>query len=228
MKNQIVFTKRTPQEILKSEKNGILNFQNLYSVYLFNNEPIFQKAINSPNNFIFPDGKIPSLFLKTKQIRGPTFAKNFLQNELDEKQKHLFILPKIKDKDQLIKKFPRLKNSKAYSPPYIQNITFSKKEIEKITKQLKQFKPNYVWICIGNPKQEILANQLYKRYPTFYFNIGAAIDFLLNKKKESPPIFKKLGLEWFYRLITDFKYSKKKVWKSLVGLKYLHGGIKIE
>lgn len=227
MEKLMIFTSKVPEEILKSNKNGILNFQNMYSLYLFNNEPAFQKAIIAPNNLIFPDGKILSFFLKTKQIRGPTFTKEFLQNKLNKKQKHFFILSKEKHLDELIKKFPESKNSKAYSPPYIQNITFPKKEIEKITKQLKQFKPDYIWVCIGNPKQEILANQLYKKYKAFYFNVGAAIDFVLERKKEAPSIFRKLGLEWFYRLITDFKHSKKKVLGSLIGLKYLRR-IKLE
>jgi len=220
MKNPMIFTNRTPKEILKSNKNGILNFQNLYSVYLFNNNPTFKKAITSQNNFIFPDGKILSLFLKTKQIRGPTFTRDFFQNKLNEKQKHFFILPETKHFEELIEKFPKLKNSKVYSPPYFQNIIFSEKEVEK---KLKQFKPDFVWIGIGNPKQEILANYLYKKHPTFYFNVGAVIDYLLQRKKEAPLIFRKFGLEWFYRLITDFKYSKGKVWKSLIGLRYLKG-----
>lgn len=217
----MIFTNKTPEEIMKFNKTGVLNFQNLYSVYLFNNKPAFKKSITSANNFIFPDGRILSLLLRTKQIRGPSFTKNFFENKLDNKQKHFFILSNIKDFGKLIKKFPKLKNSKAHIPPHIPNIIFSEKEKEKIIKQLKKFKPDYIWACIGNPKQEILANQLYKKYPAFYFNVGAAIDFLLEKKKEAPAIFRRIGVEWFYRLITDFKYSRKKVWKSLIGLKYL-------
>ncbi|MFH0712195.1 MAG: WecB/TagA/CpsF family glycosyltransferase [archaeon] len=221
MKKQIVFTKKTPEEIMRSNKNGILNFQNLYSIYLFNHEPIFQKAITSPNNFIFPDGKTISLFLRIKQIRGPSFTKNFFEKKLSNNQKHFFIGPSERDLKILIKKFPKLKNSQTHNPPYIKEIIFPKKEEKTILNKLKKIKPKYIWICIGNPKQEILANQLYKKYPTFYFTVGAAMDFLLEKKKESPTIFRRLGVEWAYRLITDFKYSWKKVWKSFVALKYL-------
>jgi len=222
MQNRLKFTNKTPQEILELNKNGVLNFQNLYSVYLFNNEPIFKKAITSPNNFIFPDGKILSFFLKTKQIRGPTFTRDFFQNKLNSKQKHFFIGLSKDDLAVLIKKFSKLKGAESYNPPYIKEIVFSKKEIEKIIKQLKKFKPDFIWVCIGNPKQEILANQLYKKYPAIFFNIGVAMDFLLNKKKEAPRIFRKIGLEWFYRLITDFKYSRRKVWRSLIAIKYLN------
>lgn len=227
MLNKIFFTKKTPYEVLQSKKSGVLNFQNLYSVYLFHKEPIYQKALTSPNNFIFPDGRIVGLFLDAKQIRGSSFTKNFLESELNKDQKHFFILPEIEDFTKLVGKFPDLKNSKAYSPSYIQCMVFPEEEVSEIAEQINQFKPNFVWVCIGNPKQEILANQLYKKCPTFYFVVGAAIDFLLERKKESPSIFRKVGLEWFYRLITDFEHSKKKVWRSLLGLKYLRNGVEI-
>ena len=42
-------------------------------------------------------------------------------------------------------------------------------------------------------------------------NVGAALDFLLEKKKQAPNAVKALGIEWLYRLITDFEHSKKKV-----------------
>ncbi len=221
MKKQMTFTKKSPKEILKKKKHGILNFQNLHSVYLFNKEPTFQKAIMSKNNFTFPDGTAVSLFLKTKQIRGPSFTKDFFENKLTEKQKHFFILPEEEYLDELKNKFPKLKISKMHVPSYIQDVEFSKKEIGKIMKQIKRNKPDYVWVCIGNPKQEILSNQLHKKYKTFYLNVGAAMDFLLAKKAKAPKIFIKSRLEWLYRLITDFKYSKKKVGRSFIALMYL-------
>ena len=101
-------------------------------------------------------------------------------------------------------------------------MSFDEKEIKKISVKINSFKPTYVWVGIGNPKQEILASQLFeKTKAAYFFNVGAAIDFILGKKKESPPFFSKIGLEWLYRLITDFKYSRKKVLKSFFGLFYL-------
>jgi len=218
---KLTFTSKSPDEILKQNKTGVLNFQNLYSVYLFNSHQEFKGAIASPDNFIFPDGRILSFFLKTKQVRGPSFTRHFLQTQISNKQKHFFILPEIKDLELLIEKYPKLKNSKAHSPSYIKNSTFSEQEIESILEQIKKAKPTHIWICIGNPKQEILANQLYKKYLALYFNVGAATDFLLEKKKEVPLVFRRLGVEWLYRFVTDFKHSKHKVIKSLVGLQYI-------
>ncbi len=98
------------------------------------------------------------------------------------------------------------------------------KKLEKGQAKLNKFgnktKADYVWVGIGCPKQNLLSSQLFKKTKAQYFvNIGAALDFLLGKKEEAPLIIRELGIEWLYRLVTDFKYSKKKVWRSLMGLK---------
>jgi exopolysaccharide biosynthesis WecB/TagA/CpsF family protein len=217
-----LFTNEKPEEIIKQRKHGILNFQNLYSIYLFKKEEEFRKSITQKGNLIFPDGKLLSVLLRKTQVRGPTFTLNFLKNE-NENKKHFFIGI---DKEQikiLNKLFPNIKSKKIrnFQLPVIKGLKFSEEEIKKILQELKKFKPDYVWVCIGNPKQEILSNQLFKKYKTFYFNIGAGMDFVLGKKKESPKIFRIIWLEWFYRLITDFRHSKKKVLGSFIGLRYL-------
>jgi exopolysaccharide biosynthesis WecB/TagA/CpsF family protein len=45
--------------------------------------------------------------------------------------------------------------------------------------------------------------------------VGASIDFLLGLQKRAPMIFQKLGLEWFYRLITQPKIRAKRIWDAL-------------
>ena len=87
---------------------------------------------------------------------------------------------------------------------------------------LKKFKPDYVWVCVGSPKQDILANQLFSKFKSNYITMGAAIDFLLEKKKEAPALFRALALEWLFRLVTDYRTTNKKVWRSLMALKYLN------
>jgi len=227
------FTMKTPQEVIDDEKHAILNFQNLYSVYLFYKNPIFQKEIMNTKNHIFPDGASVSTILSIKYMRripriiGPLFTKEFLMRASDKK--HFIIGLTDSEVKNIFLMFPQIskENIKTYNPPFIKNLVFPKKEIDKIAIQIKNFNPDFVWVGLGNPKQEILANQLYKKYPCFYFNVGAALDYLAGKKKQSPIIFRSLGLEWFYRGITDFKNSNKKILRSFIGLRYL-GKIGIE
>ena len=67
-----------------------------------------------------------------------------------------------------------------------------------------------VLLCLGHPKQELLAKEL-KNYdwagsrPDWIMCVGATIDFLTGEQKRAPKVFQRLGLEWFFRLITNPK-----------------------
>ena len=67
-----------------------------------------------------------------------------------------------------------------------------------------------VLLCLGHPKQELLAKEL-KNYdwagsrPDWIMCVGATIDFLTGEQKRAPRAFQKIGLEWFFRLITNPK-----------------------
>jgi N-acetylglucosaminyldiphosphoundecaprenol N-acetyl-beta-D-mannosaminyltransferase len=67
-----------------------------------------------------------------------------------------------------------------------------------------------VLLCLGHPKQELLAIEL-KDYdwagsrPDWIMCVGATIDFLIGEQKRAPKMFQKIGLEWFFRLITNPK-----------------------
>jgi N-acetylglucosaminyldiphosphoundecaprenol N-acetyl-beta-D-mannosaminyltransferase len=65
-----------------------------------------------------------------------------------------------------------------------------------------------VLLCLGHPKQELLAKEL-KNYdwagsrPDWIMCVGATVDFLIGDQKRAPKIFQVLGLEWFFRLLTN-------------------------
>ena len=174
-------------------------------------------------NINFPDSRFISRVLKTPQKRGPSFTARFLNSDTVKNKKHFFI--GLNEEDMIkISEICSInaRYLKAHNPPYIKETEFSEEERNKIIKKIKKSKPDFIWVCVGSPKQEILANQLFKKYKGIYFNVGAATDFLLKKKKESPEIFRKVGLEWSYRLVTDFKTTRKKAWRSFISLKYIN------
>ena len=55
--------------------------------------------------------------------------------------------------------------------------------------------------------------------PDWVLCIGASIDFLIGDQKRAPKIFTNLGLEWFYRLISNpkkfFLRYLNAIWPSL-------------
>ncbi|NPE27145.1 WecB/TagA/CpsF family glycosyltransferase [Methanococcoides sp. SA1] len=232
MKKKIRFQKLSKKEMFKflktNKKRKTLNFLNLHDIYQFNKEEEFQKSLLKKEGMNFIDGFAISLYLsiinfkKIVRVRGPTFTRDFLlDKDLPKNKSHFFIGLEKDDIRKLKEKIPNLK-AENYNPPYIKKIKFPKKEINKIANLINKKRSDYVWVGIGCPKQNILSNELFEKTKAQYFvNIGAALDFLLDKKQEAPLIVRELGVEWLYRLVTDFKYSRKKVWRSFLGLGYI-------
>lgn len=218
-----MFNRKDPLKEMSSKEKKIFNFLNLYSLWLFENNKLFRIHILKKENMNFPDGAMIQRKIKSNRVRGPAFTKRILISDIARNKKHFFIGLEDSEIEKLSKVIGiESKQIGAYNPPFINGIEFSKEKQEKIIKSVNNFKTDYLWICIGNPKQEILSNQIFDSVKVDkIFNVGAALDFLLGRKKESPLIFRKLGVEWLYRFIIDFKYSKKKVWRSFVALKYL-------
>lgn len=218
--------------ILKNffKKKTIFNFCNSNDFYHFKTNKLYLEKYSRKQNFNLIDGFMVSLYLGEKRLRGPEFTQRFFEDkELLKNKKHFFIGFEKKDLNLLVKKKPILnkKNLWSYNPPYIKDIVFSKKEIQKIMKLVNKRKVDYLWIGIGAPKQTIMANQIYDKVNSkFIFNVGAAFDFVTEKKKEAPRFIQKIGLEWLFRLITDFKYPKKKIYQSLLGTFYMIGNIR--
>jgi N-acetylglucosaminyldiphosphoundecaprenol N-acetyl-beta-D-mannosaminyltransferase len=232
--NKIYFEKTTKEDsylfLQKNKERKILNFLNAHDIYMMNKEIVFSKALLDKNNINYIDGFLISAILSISNLkriprnRGPTFTKDFLKSQkLSRKYKHFFIGLNEEDLTKIKKKYPHLKNSFSYNPPYIKTYKFDKNEIEKISNMINSKKPDFVWVGIGSPKQNIISVDLfYKTKAKYFVNIGAALDFFLEKKQEAPLIFRELGLEWFYRLIKDFRYSYKKVARSLSAIIYIN------
>lgn len=198
--DNMYFSKENPQIEARKKGRKIFNFLNMHSLYLFNNNFKFKESVSSRDCINFPDGMIIAKKIKSKKFRGPDFTRTFLLSDLAKKKKHFF----IGLNENEIEKLSHItgieeKNIEAHNPPFISGIEFSKKNKQIMTKKINSSKSDYLWICVGNPKQEILGYQLFDSIKANkIFNVGAALDFLLGRKKESPKFWQRTGLEWLY------------------------------
>ncbi len=71
---------------------------------------------------------------------------------------------------------------------------------ENLIKELKNKKPDIVFIAQGSPRQEILMDELIKEHPALYMGLGGSFDVYTGLKKRAPKFFLKYNLEWLYRL----------------------------
>jgi len=62
-----------------------------------------------------------------------------------------------------------------------------------------------VFLALGAPKGELVAQRLRREGapPAVYLQVGAAFDFVCGKPKRAPAWMRRIGMEWFYRLVSD-------------------------
>lgn len=69
---------------------------------------------------------------------------------------------------------------------------------------LSGLNPDFVFVCLGSPKQEKFFMELRDLLPAaVYVGAGAAVDFASGSKVRAPRLMQKLGLEWTWRLAQE-------------------------
>lgn len=79
-------------------------------------------------------------------------------------------------------------------------------------------KPDILFVAYGAPKQEIwVSNNLNKLSKIqIIMVVGGSFDFYSGKIKRAPHVFRKLGLEWLFRLYKQPRIRIKRIWNALV------------
>lgn len=112
-----------------------------------------------------------------------------------------------KDAEKIESCFKDLKNVSVVIPP--ENLT-----VENLVKfvnheQRLSLRPRIVIICLGFPLQEEAGLQIAKLWKSPVICLGASLDFYIGIKQRAPWIFRKLLLEWLWRLISE----PKRLWR---------------
>ncbi len=77
-------------------------------------------------------------------------------------------------------------------------------QLDRIAQQLADAKPDLVLMAFGAPKQELLISRIEQRVrPAVMLGIGASLDFIAGTVKRAPPIMRRTGFEWLYRLAQE-------------------------
>ena len=114
------------------------------------------------------------------------------------------------DRGQILKALGRHQNS-------VSNLTFiydealdidSETQVDEIIQFLIDFKPEYVFLALGFPKQEFLYEKIRNKNPqiaAYFLGIGGSFEMLSGEKVRAPRRLQNLGLEWLWRLSQDPK-----------------------
>lgn len=102
----------------------------------------------------------------------------------------------------LNKKFPGL----IFSVINISRDIFLNQEAQT---EINKFAPIILFNTLGFPYQEKLMYHNIKKLPSVKvaLGIGGSFDFITEKIKRAPKLFRSLGMEWFWRLLNAFNYQ---------------------
>lgn len=170
-----------------------------------------RELVNS-SELVLPDGIgviYASRILKRpigQKVAGCEFAEN-LANRMQNTGKKLFLFggkPGVADQaaQKLQEKYPGLEIAGT------QNGYFS--DEAEIIDIINKANADALYVCLGCPKQEqFMARNREKLNVSLMGGFGGTLDVLSGNVQRAPEIFIKLGLEWFYRLISDPKRIKR-------------------
>lgn len=178
--------------------------------YAYNNNH-YQRRIKHAD-YIVPDGigiVKAAKHLKTplkERVPGIELMEEML-NIANASSKRVFLLGSSKED---------IKKTRKILEEQYPNITFNHKHgykhvlDYKVTNKVKKFDPDFIFVAMGFPKQEdwIYYNRNHFKHAVM-MGVGGSFDVISGNVKRAPEIFRKLNLEWLYRVITDFKRFKR-------------------
>ncbi len=172
--------------------------------------PKFMEIVNSSDMNI-PDGvgvKIALKFQKINQdnIRGVDFSRSLIKLANENNYKIAFLGAKEeiiqKVKENVLKKYPNL------NIVYLRNGYFT--DDNEIINEVTCANPEILLVGLGSPKQEIIISKLKEKLNgCILIGVGGSFDVFSGVVKESPVVFRKLGLEWLYRTLKEPKRFKR-------------------
>jgi N-acetylglucosaminyldiphosphoundecaprenol N-acetyl-beta-D-mannosaminyltransferase len=201
-------------EFLKSEKGHLITTPNAEIILKSQKDEEYFFTLNHASLSIL-DGfgpKIAGLFMgfNIKRITGVDLCLALLEFSQEKNIKVAIVnlktgLSKTYEIEKYLKKNYNHLKFKIFE-------SNAKLEDDMLISEINNFGAQVMIVNFGAPQQEKFIFQNLKKIPSLKIGIGigGTFDFLLGKIKRAPLIFRKLGLESFWRLINIIKFSKHK------------------
>ena len=183
--------------------------------------PVFQQS-----RFILPDGapiiwfsKLLGRPLKTRLAGSDLFP--LIWRACIHHQKKIFlVLPNEEVKSKLAQEYPA---ARFYIPPFFEaNKEAVETEAKNIFPMLQEHQPDFVFLGLRYPKQEMLIVNLHDKIKSvglkmpLFFNLGASFEFYTGLKSRAPKWMQNNGLEWLHRFLSEPKRTfKRYFWDDL-------------
>ena len=140
-----------------------------------------------------------------EQIKGPDLFARVCEMTRDMDVGHFFYGGREGVADALARemgrRFPGLRVAGTYCPPFR---PLDRAEKAEVVRLINDSGADIVWVGLSTPKQEKWIGEFHDKLKVkLLFSIGAAFDYHTGAIRPTPPWLHGLGLEWFYRLVSE-------------------------
>ena len=207
---------------IKNGRRGYISITNTELLYHATKIPSLLKYIKNAD-FSCCDGigvvlagKL--LGLKIRRLHGPDLMFKCCEYGISRKWRHYFYggkrgVPELL-RDKLTKRLPGLLTVGTFSPPFR---PLNSEEDEIIIERINNARPDIVWVGLGiKNKEKWVKQHLGKLDVSWIIGVGAAFDFYAGTVKRAPEFYRRLGLEWLYRVTFEPRMIKRNLYSSLI------------
>lgn len=212
--------KKHVEDHLDSLRGQYICVSNVHTTVMAYEDPSYLNVQNSAA-LRMPDGSPLSKaarkrgYKNAQRVTGPSFMLEMLSESKAKGYRNVFYgsTPSTiaKMKKEIEEKFPGIVDECLFiSPEFKERVEL---ESEETIGRINAFRPDFIWVGLGAPKQE---NWMYLhrgRFNAVCIGVGAAFDYLAGNIKRAPKWMQKCSLEWFYRLCQHPKLIKR-YWHS--------------
>lgn len=84
---------------------------------------------------------------------------------------------------------------------------------EALIQRINESGAKMIFVALGSPKQELWIKRNINRLPNVlvFQGVGGSFDVFSGTVKRAPALFRKLGIEWLYRLLSDPRRIKRQL-----------------
>ncbi len=174
------------------------------------------RAILERASLVAPDGTgviLASYLSKTPIVKGRVTGVDLVSLLVQESVAKEYSLYFIGNTDlQKATQYFTLKYAKINISGFDTGPIFSEKDQFPLTSQENQRlindiilkKPDILLVGFGHPKQELWLNYYLPQLPVKVgIGVGGTFDYFAGKRKRAPVVFRKMGLEWVWRLLVE-------------------------
>lgn len=199
-----------------------IRLANAYCVALSDTDDSYRTVLLDGVNY--PDGASVVSVMRSQvgsdagRVRGPSFFEAVFSAGRSADLRH-FLLGTTDETLALVEKraierFPGIQIVGTHSPPFA---PVEMMKIDDIAAVVNDSGADIIWVALGTPKQDFVAQELSRLVSRPCVGVGAAFDFFSGDVATAPIWVQNSGFEWLFRLTQE----PKRLWR-----RYLFGNLK--